>query len=395
MSSEVTLPRPETIPDLKTVLTKELGMEEKVLLKLVTFEEKMDELLVHCRYIADKSKFGRLIGLCEKLGAKRETDTKPYLTLFKIPIKLQKPTEPQVTPIAKSPETPQAVSVTTDNIMTTNIPLSKLERRVFSPRQEFDKKYIQEMADSIRLDGQHKPIIVRPHPTKPDFYQIIDGESRCRALDLLRYSMVRAEVRQLSDEDAYVLAMKVNQEHGKLLSEMEEALHIQALIEKFNYSQEDVAKRFKRSQQWVSYRLSLLEKTHPEVREKLTTRVVKPSQAEEIAELPIEEQPKVAEKVEKEGLSARETEALVHAIKEAPTPEAKAYVLEQPIETIIEKQKEAKVEAEGGVVAKTPEDVETFFAESKPVEDWQEDFACPECGHKLKVDWKTGRVTWD
>jgi len=200
-------------------------------------------------------------------------------------------------------------------VSTVNLELEQLETDVFSPRKTFNENYVEELAESIEREGQLKPIIVRVHPTKPNVYQVIDGEHRIRALKKLGHGTIRAEVRRLSDEEAYFLAIRVNEMHGKRLEELEEGLHVKKMMEQFGYTQTEVAERLKKSQPWVSFRLSLVERLAPETREALITHVIETAQAREIAELPKEDQPAVVSKVARDKLSFKKTEALVHTAK--------------------------------------------------------------------------------
>ncbi|MDI6847226.1 MAG: ParB N-terminal domain-containing protein, partial [Candidatus Bathyarchaeia archaeon] len=70
-------------------------------------------------------------------------------------------------------------------ILTVNLRLADLETGVFSPKKVFSQGYNDELADSIQKEGQLKPIVVRPHPSKPDCWQVIDGEHRIRVLEKL------------------------------------------------------------------------------------------------------------------------------------------------------------------------------------------------------------------
>jgi len=254
-----------------------------------------------------------------------------------------------------------------NKVLTINIPISNIETGVFTPRRDFSLRYIEGLAYSIKIEGQLKPIIVRPHPSKEDWYQCIDGECRIRACKKLGKVLIRAEIRMLSDEEADYLAMRINQLHGKRLNELEEALHIQRMMEKYGLSQNDIAKKFKKSQQWVSMRLALVTALHPEIQKNVTTRVVTSSHARELAELPKEEQPRVLQKIIDEKLSFRETEALVHALKEASL-EKKEEILRQPISSL------------------TP----------PPKDEYTSDvFECPRCGCKVWIDFIKKTVTWE
>ncbi|MBT0160944.1 ParB/RepB/Spo0J family partition protein [Candidatus Bathyarchaeota archaeon A05DMB-2] len=256
-----------------------------------------------------------------------------------------------------------------DEVSTVNLRLYELETDVFSPRKTFSERYIEELAESIEREGQLKPIIVRPHPSRPGCFQVVDGEHRIRALKKLGRDVVRAEVRRLSDEEACLLAMRVNEMHGKRLEELEEGLHIKRMMEQFEYTQTEIAEKFKKSQPWVSYRLGLVERLSPETREAFITRVIDATHAREIAVLPRGDQAVVVAKVVKDKLSSRKTVALVQAIKERPND--KEEILAKPVE----------------IVAPLPEDLQRFVEEHGPEQPKFSEWACEVCGTKYVVNW--------
>lgn len=195
------------------------------------------------------------------------------------------------------------------------------------------------------------------------------GSIGFRALRKLGHGMVRAEVRMLSDEEAFLLAMRVNEMHGKRLEELEEGLHIKRMMEQFGYTQTDVAERFKKSQPWVSYRLALVERLAAEAREAFITRVIDATHAREIAVLPKEDQTAVVTKVVKDKLSSRKTAALVQAVKECPND--KEEILAKPVE----------------IVAPLPEDLQRFVEEHGVEQPKFSEWVCEVCGTEYVVNW--------
>jgi ParB family chromosome partitioning protein len=255
------------------------------------------------------------------------------------------------------------------DVLTVNLRLAELETGVFSPRKVFSQRYIDELAESIEREGQLKPIIVRPHPKKQNCYQVVDGEHRIRAFRKLGRSLIRAEIRSLNDEEACLLAMRVNEMHGKRLEELEEGLHVKRMMDEFGYTQTMIAERFKKSQSWVSYRLGLVKRLAPETREAFITRVIDATHAREIAQLPMEDQGAVVAKVVREGLSSRKTAALVHAIKDHP--EEKEEILAKPVEE----------------VAPLPEDIREFIKKQGPEQPKYSLWTCEVCGTEYVVNW--------
>jgi ParB/RepB/Spo0J family partition protein len=272
---------------------------------------------------------------------------------------------------------------------------------------QFDPKYITKLAEDIKAEGQLKPIMVRPHPTEPNRYQVVDGEHRVRALQKLGKTLVRAEVHALTDEEAYYRAMRINQLHGKRLEELEEACHISKMIAAFGLTQEQIGKRFSRSRQWVSQRLDLALRLVPKVEEYVATRVASSRHAIEIAQLPKEDQEKVVEKVVEHKLSTRATRGLVSAIKKAETAEKKEEVLRKPLKLYEQEFGKESKQMEQALLTikptddflkasekiKTDEQAKKFWAESKP-DEAVKTYQCPSCGKQLRIDWSKGEVEW-
>jgi ParB family chromosome partitioning protein len=258
------------------------------------------------------------------------------------------------------------------------VELERLELGAFTPRLSFDEGWIRELADDIERNGQLKPILVRPHPTKPGFYQVVDGEHRVRALKLIGRTTVRAEVRRLSDADAAFLAMRVNELHGKRLSDLEEGMHMLRLKEELGWTEEEIAERFGRSRQWVSDRIRVARNMSQDLRECHARGKISVAHAREIVELPREVQPEVVKKVVEEGLSSRQVALLVHALKKAESEDEKQRVLQAPVKALAEIYEPEKF-AEA-VTSEKEEVVETF--------------TCPGCGRKAVVDWVEKTLRW-
>jgi len=84
-------------------------------------------------------------------------------------------------------------------VKTIEIPLKQITPAPFQPRKEFPTKGLQELADSMKAQGQLQPVVVRP---KDGAYQLIAGERRLRAAQMLGWKEIRAEVREMEDREA-------------------------------------------------------------------------------------------------------------------------------------------------------------------------------------------------
>ena len=192
------------------------------------------------------------------------------------------------------------------------VELSKLKTGVFNPRQHFDDDYIRSLADSMATEGQRRAIWVTPK------MEVIDGECRVQAAELKGWKKIRADIKDVSEEDADALALKENLERQNL-SDIEIGHHLVKMAGKYHYGDraiEVLAKHCKQKARWVYYHIQLVTKTHPEVQHEILhgvqnvskTKIPLPeteearqteekpfvftaAHARELARLPLEEQP--------------------------------------------------------------------------------------------------------
>lgn len=214
--------------------------------------------------------------------------------------------------------------------MALNLALALLRPHPHNPRTNPDPEYIQELQQSLAEQGQWESILVRP--LGEGTYQIISGHCRVAAAKALGWKQIRAEVRQLTDEEADFLVLDTNLKRRNL-SELEEADGIRHMMQAHGWTQTNVAQQFGKTQAWVSYRLSLLGLA-PEVKAKVITQVINPTQAREIAKAPLEVQPAIAAKVEQAGLSKDATQQLVKVVTAPEVPaDVKRAALTEPAVT--------------------------------------------------------------
>jgi ParB family chromosome partitioning protein len=95
------------------------------------------------------------------------------------------------------------------------IPADKIEGSFVADRLLDDGEDFQRLTDAIRLSGQKSPILVRPHPLKPESYQIAFGHRRVRVLASLGRP-VKAVVQHLTDEELVVIQGQENSARSDL-----------------------------------------------------------------------------------------------------------------------------------------------------------------------------------
>lgn len=128
----------------------------------------------------------------------------------------------------------------------------------FQPREDFDTQSIEELAQSIREKGVIQPLLVR---RKGDSYELIAGERRLRAANILGLKEIPILVKDVEDQDSLELALIENiQRQG--LNAIEEAHAYQHLIDKFSVSQEKISEVLGKARVTITNTLRLLKLPH-------------------------------------------------------------------------------------------------------------------------------------
>jgi ParB family chromosome partitioning protein len=125
-----------------------------------------------------------------------------------------------------------------------------------NPRKSFDDLELIDLTDSIRQKGLLQPIIARPDRARGGF-EIVAGERRWRAAQKASLHTVPVIVRELSDPEAAEFALIENVQRTDL-NPIEEATGYSELIERFGYTQEQVADAVGKSRSHLANTLRLL-----------------------------------------------------------------------------------------------------------------------------------------
>ncbi len=187
------------------------------------------------------------------------------------------------------------------------LPISQVESCSGQPRKHFDEESLQELADSITEHGIIQPLTVRKLAS--GYYQIIAGERRWRAARLAGLQEVPVIVMEADDRKAAELAMIENLQREDL-NPMEEAAGFQSLIENYHMTQEEAAQQVGKSRSAVTNALRLLGLT-PAVRKLVEENKLSAGHARALVPLSPSLQESAANAILTDGLSVRQTEALV------------------------------------------------------------------------------------
>ena len=199
------------------------------------------------------------------------------------------------------------------------IPVDLLQRGQYQPRVDMRQDTLENLADSIRVQGVVQPIVVRPISGKgsEQRYEIVAGERRWRAAQLAGLSDIPAVVREIPDESAIAMALIENIQRENL-NPLEEARALDRLIREFDLTHAEAAEAVGRSRASVSNLLRLQELSD-KVKPLLEDRRLEMGHARALLGITsATQQYDVARQVVKKGLSVRETERLVRRMLEGP-----------------------------------------------------------------------------
>ena len=187
------------------------------------------------------------------------------------------------------------------------VPLDRIRTCPLQPRKDFSAEALRELADSIREQGIVQPLIVRE---RGGFFELIAGERRWRAAQLLQLPEVPIIVRQADDRAVLELALIENLQRENL-NAIEEAHGYEQLAGQFQLTQEEIAAKVGKSRAVVANALRLL-KLPQVIQNFIREGRLSVGHAKVILGLSDEKKQNLAaERVIKQGLNVRQTEGLV------------------------------------------------------------------------------------
>ena len=132
--------------------------------------------------------------------------------------------------------------------------IDEIRPNPYQPRQVFEQKALEELADSIKENGVFQPIIVKKSIKG---YEVIAGERRLRASKIAGKKTIPAIIRQLTDEKMAEIALLENLQRENL-NALEEAKAYKKLIEQLNITQEELAQKVSKSRSHVTNTIGIL-----------------------------------------------------------------------------------------------------------------------------------------
>ncbi|MFA5021724.1 MAG: ParB/RepB/Spo0J family partition protein [Patescibacteria group bacterium] len=198
---------------------------------------------------------------------------------------------------------PKDSNVLAQDEMIVRVPIEKIKANPLQPRTDFDHESLEDLTNSIKEHGIIQPLILT---LEGNGYEVIAGERRLRAAQILDLKFVPAVIREMKEQQKLEMALVENIQR-KDLNPIEEAFAYQRLVDEFNLTQEEVSKRVGKSRPVIANALRLLS-LPTEIQKALINEKINYSTARVIVGLPPQERLKFFEKVLKQDLTVRAAE---------------------------------------------------------------------------------------
>ena len=187
------------------------------------------------------------------------------------------------------------------------LPVEFLSRGKYQPRRDMHPEALEDLANSIRAQGVMQPIVVRPLGI--DSYEIIAGERRWRAAQLVGLETIPALIKDVTDESAMAMALIENIQREDL-NAMEEAQALIRLQQEFGLTQQQISQAVGKSRSTVANFMRLTALTS-EVQKLLEHGDLEMGHAKVLLGLEGEPQIEAARIAVAKGMTVRQTEVLV------------------------------------------------------------------------------------
>ncbi|MEG0327428.1 MAG: nucleoid occlusion protein [Erysipelothrix sp.] len=195
-----------------------------------------------------------------------------------------------------------------------NIPIEKIKPNRYQPRTVFDEENLLELAQSIQENGLIQPVVVRE---VEDYYEIIAGERRYRAMMMSGYLEIPCILSDIDDEKSATVALIENIQREDL-SVVEEAKAYRDILRIQGITQKELAKRVGKSQSGIANKIRLLELPEP-VLSALGERKITERHARALIGLENEKTEELLDEILDKKLNVQQTETLVNKPKKKKT----------------------------------------------------------------------------
>ncbi|WP_417337017.1 ParB/RepB/Spo0J family partition protein [Halobacteriovorax marinus] len=229
-------------------------------------------------------------------------------------------------------------SETKEQVMVTDqqpsmIEISEIKTNPNQPRKIFKEKELEELSQSIKENGVIQPVIV---VQAEKGFELVAGERRLRASKLAGLTKIPAVIKRATDREKMVMAIIENVQRSDLNC-VEEALAYYQLMDEFNLTQEEVAKKLGKERSTVANFLRIL-KLPRDVIELLQKELLSFGHAKVLAaEKDREKAIRFANEAATNNLSIRELEKLIKSKKNFKEPKTTNPFFDEKLDSLKQK----------------------------------------------------------
>lgn len=209
------------------------------------------------------------------------------------------------------------------------VPIEKIKPNPDQPRRRFDPEHLEDLANSIREKGVIQPLIVREIAGEAGNYEIVAGERRWRASQKAQLHELPVIVREFNDTEVLEIAIIENIQRADL-NPVEEAAGYRQLMDKFGHTQEVLSKALGKSRSHIANLMRLLN-LPDDIQGLLEEGKLSAGHARAL--ITSDHAQEIAKKIVSDGLSVRQTEALVKKFASGDLEKPKKPKVEKDADT--------------------------------------------------------------
>jgi ParB family chromosome partitioning protein len=227
--------------------------------------------------------------------------------------------KPAESPDPSSPSSPEATQqISAESAPSLEVEIGKIRPCPSQPRKNFDRQPLEELAESIKINGIIQPLVARQ--ADDGQLELIAGERRWRAAQIAGLDTVPVIIRLADDAQVLELALVENLQREDL-NPIEEAQGYALLIDAFNLTQEETAKRVGKSRTTITNAIRLLNLPAKTLDHLKAGRLTVGHAKVILSIVNADHQNLIAEKAIKDSLSVRQTEELIaNLLKDSTNP---------------------------------------------------------------------------
>lgn len=200
---------------------------------------------------------------------------------------------------------PEREAETTERVF--YVAIDKVKTSPLQPRENFDPQNMEELTQSIKEKGVIQPVLVR---RRGESYELIAGERRLRAANMLNLKEIPVIVKDVEDRDSLEISLIENIQRQEL-NAIEEARAYQYLVDKFQVTQEKLSEVLGKARTTIANTLRLL-KLPQEIQGEIKRGRLSFAQGRALLEVEdLNQQRKLCQEIISKGLSVRELENLI------------------------------------------------------------------------------------